>query len=127
MLALSHELYPDRRYLLTVVMDGTVPITFLVERFWRRVIVVMDVFVCVWRLAVPVRILVNAVIGPRERKVQGRDRQHDRNNVNRKHVQKGIAKVVAGGHDRWNGSDVGGGMNVACVRDTPDRYFLITL
>ena len=46
--------------------------------------------------------------------------------VNCKHVQKGIAKVVAGGHDRWNGSDVGGGMNVACVRDTPDRYFLIT-
>ena len=53
------------RCLLTVIMDSTVPIAFLVKWFWRRVIVVMDVLVCVWRLAVPVRILVNAVIGAR--------------------------------------------------------------
>ena len=80
------------RCLLTVIMDSTVPIAFLVKWFWRRVIVVMDVLVCVWRLAVPVRILVNAVIGARESKIQRRDRQCDRNNVSHKHIQKGLCR-----------------------------------
>ena len=82
----------------------------------------MDVLVCVWRLAVPVRILVNAVIGARESKDSATRSTVDRNNLNRQHIQKGLCRsqqLIERSDDEV--------VNVSCARDTHDLFFVVVV